>query len=51
MNLFIQAYQRYQKKDKDENTNGQIDRHKKPDTKVSGFVLLPLQTKDATIMQ
>ena len=45
MNLFIQAYQRYQKKDKDENTNGQIDRHKKPDTFVSGFVLLPLLEK------
>ena len=40
--LFIQAYQRYLKKDKDENTNELIDRHKKPDTFVSGFVLLPL---------
>ena len=41
MNLFIQAYQRYLKKDKDENTNGLIDRHKKPDTFVSGFAFAP----------
>ena len=51
MNLFIQAYQRYLKKDKDENTNGLIDRHKKPDTFVSGFVLLPLLEKVTILMR
>jgi hypothetical protein len=51
MNLFIQAYQRYLKKDKDENTNGLIDRHKKPDTFVSGFLLLPLLEKVTILMR
>ena len=41
MNLFIQAYQRYQKKDKDENTNGLIDRHKKTRHFRIGFCFAP----------
>jgi hypothetical protein len=42
MNLFIQAYQRYLKKDKDENTNGLIDRHKKTRHFRIGFCFAPL---------
>ncbi len=41
MNLFIQAYQRYLKKDKDENTNGLIDRHKKTRHFRIGFCSAP----------
>ena len=41
MNLFIQAYQRYLKKDKDENTNGLIDRHKKTRHFRIGFCFAP----------
>ena len=41
MNLFIQAYQRYLKKDKDENTNGLIDRNKKTRHFRIGFSYAP----------
>ena len=41
MNLFIQAYQRYLKKDKDENTNGLKDRHKKTRHFRIGFCFAP----------